>query len=104
VYLLVASREGYIECRDLLFPALKILVFVAVVAAAGLMNVKPARKKIAPRQVRSFEESRKMWMTFSSVVEESVYLLVVGGCYDEESALDVENLKCTALAKMPTLA
>ena len=92
-------------CRDLLFPASRILVFVvAAVAAAELMNVKPARKKTALLQVRSFAESRKRWMTFSSEVEENVYLLEVGGCYDEESALYVEDWKCTALAKMPTLA
>jgi len=100
----VASQEGYIVCRDLLFPASRILVFVAAVAAAELMNVKPARKKTALLRVRSFAESRKRWMTFSSVVAESVYLPEVEGYYDGESALYVENWKCTALAKMPTLA
>lgn len=89
--------------RDLLSPASRVLVFVAVVAAESVF-VKPARKMIAPRQVKSFVENLKRWMTFSSVVEESVYLLVVEGCYDEEFALDVENWQCTVLAKMPTLA
>jgi len=92
-------------CRDLLFLVSRILVFVAAAAAAAeLMNVKPARKKTALRQVKLFAESRKRWMTFSSEVGESVYLLEVEGCYDEEFAQDVENWKCTALAKMPTLA
>ena len=92
-------------CRDLLFLVSRILVFVvAAVAAAELMNVKPARKKTAHRQVKSFAESRKRWMTSSSVVEGSAYLLEDEGCYDEESALYVEDWKCKALAKMPTLA